>query len=245
MTKSLAIIPARYGSTRFPGKPLADIAGKSLIERVYRQTEKSKADLVVVATDDERIFNHVRNFGGEVVMTLESHPTGTDRCIEAFSHYTHLGFDLVLNIQGDEPFVDPTQIDTLIDIFNDSNAQIGTLAKKIEDPTEIFDPKEVKIVFNASFQVLYMSRSPIPHIHRTPENEWFAKTDFFKHIGIYGFRTNILFELSQMEQTPLEKLESLEQLRWLDKFVMKLGFTNVDTLSIDTPDDLKQVQKYL
>lgn len=245
MSKALAIIPARYGSTRFPGKPLADIAGKSLIQRVFLQAKKSKATHVVVATDDERIYNHVLDFGGDAVMTLESHPTGTDRCVEAYSHFANQGYDLVLNIQGDEPFIDPTQIDSLIDVFDDPKAQIGTLAKKIEDPSEIFDPKEVKIVYNAGCQVLYMSRSPIPHIHRTPESEWFSTTDFYKHIGIYGFRANILFELGQMEQTLLEKLESLEQLRWLDKFVMKLGFTNVDTLSIDTPDDLKEVSKYL
>ncbi|MFQ3575430.1 MAG: 3-deoxy-manno-octulosonate cytidylyltransferase, partial [Cytophagales bacterium] len=232
-------------STRFPGKPLIDIAGKSLIQRVYLQTQKSNAHHVVVATDDERIYNHVRDFGGDVVITLESHPTGTDRCVEAFTHYSNQHFDLVLNIQGDEPFVDPSQINTLIDIFDDPTAEIGTLAKKIEDPSEIFDPKEVKIVHNAKHQVLYMSRSPIPHIHRLPQNEWHKHFDFYKHIGVYGFKADIIFELGQMKQTELEKLESLEQLRWLDKFVMKLGFTNVDTLSIDTPDDLKEIHKYL
>lgn len=244
--KVLAIIPARYGSTRFPGKPLIDISGKTLIQRVYEQCLKAtKIHKVLVATDDNRIFDHVRSFGGNVIMTSTDHPTGTDRCVEAYNKLQE-PHDVVLNIQGDEPFVAPEQIDALVDIFLKSNeAQIGTLAKLITDPLEISDPKEAKVVFNAQNQVLYMSRSAIPFIKNLDPSLWHTQFDYYKHIGIYGFRANTLLEISSMQQTALEKAESLEQLRWLDKYKMYVGFTDIDTLSIDSPEDLKEVYKYL
>ena len=246
MTKIIAIIPSRYGSTRFPGKPLVDIAGKTLIQRVYEQCLKAtKVAKTIVATDDVRIFDHVKSFGGNVVMTTSEHPTGTDRCVEAYVNNGEK-YDFVLNIQGDEPFVDPKQIDALAAIFEGNpNAEIGTLAKLITDPAEIFDPKEAKIVFNAQKQVLYMSRSAVPFIKDCPNDLWHTKFDFYKHIGVYGFSEKVLLEISKMGQTALEKVESLEQLRWLDKYTMHLGFTDIDTLSIDSPSDLEEVSKYL
>ncbi|HTF81284.1 MAG TPA: 3-deoxy-manno-octulosonate cytidylyltransferase [Cytophagales bacterium] len=244
--KVLAIIPARYGSTRFPGKPLVDIAGQTLIQRVYQQCLKATGvHKTIVATDDTRIMEHVLSFGGDAVMTATTHPTGTDRCVEA---YQKLGerYDIILNIQGDEPFVAPEQINTLAHIFElNPQAQIGTLAKLITDPDEITDPKEAKVVFNAQNQVLYMSRSPIPYFKDLEISQWNTHHDYFKHIGIYGFRESTLLEISSMKQTKLEKVESLEQLRWLDKYSMYLGFTDIDTLSIDRPEDLKEVYKYV
>lgn len=244
--KVLAIIPARFGSTRFPGKPLIDIAGKTLIQRVYEQCLKAEnIDKTVVATDDERILQHVQSFGGNVVMTSSTHPTGTDRCVEAYLNLEEK-YDVVLNIQGDEPFVDPQQINSLASIFSENkDAEIGTLAKLITDPAEIFDPKEAKIVFNDQKQVLYMSRSPIPYIKDLETKLWHTKFDFYKHIGIYGFREYTLLNISKMQQTNLEKVESLEQLRWLNTYKMYLGFTDIDTLSIDTPEDLSEISKYL
>ncbi len=245
MPRILAVIPARFGSTRLPGKPLIDIAGKTLIERVYAQTKQaSLVSEVVVATDDQRIYNHVLGFGGKVIMTSANHPTGTDRCVEVAEK---LGdqFDVILNIQGDEPFIAPQQIDALATLFQESTIEIGTLAKLIIDPAEIFDPKEAKVVFNESNHVLYMSRSAIPYLKDTPPEQWHTKQNYYKHIGIYGFRTEVLSQIAQMPQTVLEKAESLEQLRWLDKFVMKIGFTDHDTLSIDTIEDLKEIEKYL
>lgn len=244
--KVLAIIPARYGSTRFPGKPLIDIAGKSLIQRVYEQCLKAqKVHKTLVATDDARIFDHVQSFGGNVIMTSSEHPTGTDRCVEAYAKLQET-YDVILNIQGDEPFVAPEQIDALVDIFLKSDAaQIGTLAKLITDAAEIADPKEAKVVFNAQNQVLYMSRSAIPFIKNLEPSLWHTQFDYYKHIGVYGFRASTLQEISSMKQTPLEIAESLEQLRWLDKYNMYVGFTDIDTLSIDSPEDLNEVHKYL
>lgn len=245
MPKILAVIPSRFGSTRLPGKPLIDIAGKTLIERVYTQTKQAKlVHEVVVATDDQRIYDHVLGFGGKVVMTCNDHPTGTDRCVEVAEKFNN-EFEVILNIQGDEPFVDPAQIDSLAELFLDESTEIGTLAKLITDPAEIFDPKEAKVVFTNSHKVLYMSRSAVPFVKDLPAELWHTKQSFYKHIGIYGFKTDVLAQIAHMPQTTLEKAESLEQLRWLDKFVMKIGFTDIDTLSIDTIDDLKEVYKYL
>ncbi len=245
MAKILGIIPSRYGSTRFPGKPLVDVAGKSLVQRVYEQTSKSqKLTKVVVATDDERIFDHVKGFGGDAVMTSSEHPTGTDRCVEVAQKIGQ-DFDVFVNIQGDEPFVAPKQIDDLASLFDSPATEIGTMIKLITDPAEIFDMKEVKVTFNKHMEALYMSRSAIPFVKDIIETDWHKHQDFFKHIGIYGFRKDILLKIASMKQTQLEKSESLEQLRWMDEFRIKLGITDIDTLSIDTPEDLKEVYKYL
>jgi 3-deoxy-manno-octulosonate cytidylyltransferase (CMP-KDO synthetase) len=245
MSNILGIIPSRYGSTRFPGKPLVDIAGKSLVQRVYEQTSKSTLlTEVVVATDDQRIFDHVLSFGGKAIMTSDQHPTGTDRCVEVAKKMGN-DFDFFVNIQGDEPFIDPKQIDGLCELFLTPTTEIGTMMKAITDPAEIFDMKEVKITFNKNMEALYMSRSAIPYIKDVPESEWYKHHTFYKHIGIYGFRKDVLIRIADMRPTILEKLESLEQLRWQDEFKISLGITDIDTLSIDTPEDLKEVIKYL
>lgn len=237
----LGIIPARYSSSRLPGKPLIRIKGKSLIETVYSRVSNARLlSKVVVATDDLRIYDHVKSFGGEVVMTKTEHKTGTDRCAEAASKFENM--EIVVNIQGDEPLIRGSQIDALIQYLLDNpTLQIATLAKKIGDTTTIFDPNSVKVVFNKVNEALYFSRSPIPFLRDTPKEQWLEKGQFFKHIGIYAYRQSTLQILSQLSQTTLEKYESLEQLRWLEnRYTIGLNFTNLETRGIDTLDDLEK-----
>jgi 3-deoxy-manno-octulosonate cytidylyltransferase (CMP-KDO synthetase) len=236
----LGVIPSRYASTRFPAKPLVDIAGKSMIQRVYEQVKKSSLlSEVVVATDHLEIFNHVKNFGGEVSMTKESHVSGTDRSYEALLQQQNK-FDYVINIQGDEPFIMPEQIDLLAKEL-DGTTEIATLVKKIENEEHLFNPNIVKVVVSGHHHGLYFSRSPIPHIRNTPEKDWLSKHTFYKHIGMYAYRTDILQKLTTLAVSPLEKAESLEQLRWLDNgFKIKTVETLTETLGIDTPDDLQK-----
>lgn len=236
----LGIIPARYASTRFPGKPLADIGGKSMIQRVYEQVKKSKliAD-VIVATDNQQIMNHVTQFGGRVRMTKESHASGTDRCYEALT-LQKAQFDYVINIQGDEPFIQPEQIDLLAGLL-DGNTEIATLVKKIEDAEQLFNPNTVKAVVASNGEALYFSRSTVPHIRNTAETEWLNKHTFYKHIGMYAYRTDVLKKLTALPVSPLEKAESLEQLRWLENgFRIKVAETKTETIGIDTPEDLQR-----
>lgn len=242
--KILAIIPARYASTRFPAKPLVDIAGKTMIQRVYEQVRKVTAlGDVVVATDNQKIFEHVTSFGGHVCMTKESHVSGTDRCYEALTLQPG-SFDYVINIQGDEPFIQPDQIQLLIRLL-DGQTEIATLVKKIDQPETLFNPNIVKAVVSKSGDALYFSRSTIPHIRNTPENEWLTKHTFFKHIGMYAYRADILEQLTQLEVSLLEKAESLEQLRWLENgFRIKTAETQTETIGIDTPEDLKKALEY-
>lgn len=240
----IGIIPARYGSSRFPGKPLVLIQGKSMIQRVYEQARKAQnLSELVVATDDERICSHVREFGGKALMTSPAHPTGTDRCQEAIQQLLALdettAFDLVINIQGDEPLLDPSQIDQVISLFQTKEVMIGTLVKPITDACDLDNPNVVKVIVNKNGKVLVFSRSPIPYQRSTPLPEWTARHTYYKHIGLYGFRTSVLQKITALPPSPLETAESLEQLRWLENGCdIHVGVTDKDTIAIDTPEDL-------
>lgn len=233
----LGVIPARYASSRFPGKPLIDIAGKSMIQRVYEQASACKQlDEVIVATDDTRIFSHVEGFGGKVEMTADSHPSGTDRVAEVAGR--HLAFPWVINIQGDEPVLAPGQLDELITGLQTPGATIATLKRKITDPVDITRSQVVKVVTNEAGMALYFSRSPIP-FQRDPDGE----TDlYFRHIGLYGFHRDTLLTLPKLMPHPLELAESLEQLRWLaNGHPIRVVETHYDSHAIDTPDDLQRL----
>ena len=242
----IGIIPARYASSRFPGKPLAIINGKSMIQRVYTQASKSGSLFrVVVATDDERIFNHVIGFGGEAMMTRESHANGTSRCLEVLSNLEkgklEINIDAVINIQGDEPFIQPEQIDLVASLFSDSRTDIATLVKSIDNSTDIFDPNTVKAVIDRSGFALYFSRQAIPYNREQNPNNWMNESSYFKHIGIYGYRTRVLEKIVSLQPSPLETTEKLEQLRWLENgFKVKVKITELDSNSVDTPDDLEK-----
>lgn len=235
----IGIIPARYASTRFPAKPLADIAGKSMIQRVYEQAKHSKAfSKVLVATDDTRIFDHVKGFGGEAQLTSADHVSGTDRCQEAVSKQSGT-YDYVVNIQGDEPFVAREQIAQLVDML-DGNTELATLAKPISKESDVFNPNIVKVVRDAAGNALYFSRAPIPHVRNTDKSEWLAKTKFLKHLGMYAYRTDILAKITKLKPSTLEMSESLEQLRWLENgFKIRVAETTIESLGVDTPEDLE------
>jgi 3-deoxy-manno-octulosonate cytidylyltransferase (CMP-KDO synthetase) len=243
--KIIGLIPSRYASTRFHAKPLVDIKGKSMIQRVFEQAGKSKSlSKVVVATDHPKIFEHVIGFGGQVCMTKESHVSGTDRCYEALSQQSEK-FDYVINIQGDEPFIQPAQIDLLASQLN-GVTEIATLVKAIKTREELFNPNLVKAIFSKGHEALYFSRSPIPHIRNTPEEVWLSKHTFYKHIGMYGYRSDILERLTKLPVSSLEKAESLEQLRWLENgFRITIAETLTETFGIDTPDDLEKAIQHL
>jgi len=238
----LGIIPARYASSRFPGKPLVDIDGKTMIQRVYEQARLSQLDKVIVATDDQRIYEHVLGFGGQVCMTNKDHPSGTDRCAEVAR--TFKDFPLVLNIQGDEPFIQPEQINRAISLLkNNADAQIGTLIKKIELATDLFNPNVVKAVIDNQNKALYFSRSPIPYLRSVDEKEWLIQHTYYKHIGLYVFQRKVLLEIANLQATKLEKAESLEQLRWLENgYHIVTAVTTKETIGIDTPEDLKNLK---
>jgi 3-deoxy-manno-octulosonate cytidylyltransferase (CMP-KDO synthetase) len=235
----LGVIPARYASTRFPAKPLVDIAGKSMIQRVYEQVKKASGiSAVVVATDNTLIFDHVKSFGGDVCMTKESHVSGTDRCFEALSIQKDI-YDYVINIQGDEPFIQPSQIELLASRLN-GKTEIATLIKAIDNATQLFNPNLVKVVISKLNEALYFSRATIPHLRNIPEAEWLTKHTFYKHIGMYAYRADILQQLTILPVSSLEKAESLEQLRWLENgFKIMVAETTEETVGIDTPEDLK------
>ncbi len=245
MQRILAIIPARYASSRFPGKPLVDLCGKTMIQRVYEQARKSKAlQEVVVATDDDRIFNHVRSFGGHVVMTHTHHNSGTERCCEAFKQ---LGttFNYIINIQGDEPFIDPEQIDLLANALNGAT-EIATMAKKITDTYTLFNPNVVKVVFNQGGKALYFSRQPIPSVRNQPQEKWHLQGIHYKHIGLYAYRADILEKITLLPPSRNEQAEVLEQLRWLDNgYNIQVIETTVETLGIDAPEDADKARKLL
>ncbi len=243
--KYLAIIPARYGSTRFPGKPLADIGGKTMIRRVFEQSAKV-FDNLFVATDDTRIFNSVIEFGGDAVMTSESHPNGTGRALEAMYAIERLKGErcsFIINIQGDEPFVKPEQLKELITAFNDSDTEIATLVKKIELSEEIFNPNIPKVVFDKTGNALYFSRSPIPYVRDSDKESWINKSVFYKHVGLYGYRRDILERIVNLNKGTFEEAESLEQLRWLEfGFKIKVTETTYGSYSIDTPADIENLR---
>lgn len=239
--KILGIIPARYASTRFPGKPLVDIAGKSMIQRVYEQAKKcAQLSEVIVATDDNRIFEHVHSFGGRAVMTSSTHQSGTDRCAEVAEK--HPEYDVIINIQGDEPYIDPEQISKLIGCFNDANTQLATLIKKVSNQEELHNTNSPKVIINKNSEAIYFSRSPLPHIRGQEPQNWLQHFTYFKHIGIYGYRADILKQITKLPVSPLEKAESLEQLRWVENgYKIKVAETEIETVAIDTPEDLKKL----
>jgi len=232
--KILGIIPARFASTRFSGKPLAMIKGKSMIQRVYEQASKSKSLFkVVVATDDKRIFNHVKSFGGEVMMTSAKHNCGTDRCAEVARK---IKSDIVINIQGDEPFINPKQIDLVAKCFVDKKVQIATLAKKCDDEKELDSPNTIKVIFDRNKKAIYFSR------HKIPFNRSNSQIIYHKHIGIYAYRSDVLQKLTKLKPSGLDLSESLEQLRWLENgYSIHVNITTHETFSIDSPEDLKKV----
>jgi len=241
----IGIIPARFASTRFPGKPLVDIAGKSMIQRVYEQASKATSlSKVVVATDDERIVEEVKKFGGEFVITASTHQSGTDRCAEVVEQLP--GFDIVINIQGDEPFIEPAQIDLLTSCFVEEKVQLATLIKPIESQESIYNPNSPKVVIDANGRAMYFSRSPIPFIRNGEPGVWAEKHQFYKHIGIYGYRTASLMEITKLPPSSLEIAESLEQLRWIENgYYIQTKVTDLETVAIDTPEDLKKLNKLL
>lgn len=243
MSRILGIIPARYGSTRFPAKALADIAGKSMIQRVWEQASKASClSEVLVATDHREIYSHVEAFGGKVAMTREDHQSGTDRCFEAYQQ-SGIAADFIINIQGDEPFIDPTQIDLLDKVLSKDTA-LATLALPLYDKDSLFNPNVVKVVLAGNGEALYFSRAALPYQRNAPEDEWISKGNYFKHIGIYGYRSDVLAAITKLPVSPLEAAESLEQLRWLDAgYRIKVAITEQESHGIDTPEDLERVLK--
>ncbi len=245
--KILGIIPARYASTRFPGKPLTIINGKSMIQRVYEQALKAEMlNDVVVATDDDRIYDAVLSFGGKVVMTSSEHKSGTDRCAEVVKTINDK-YEAVVNIQGDEPFINPEQINQIASLISQKDSQIASLCKPIKDADELFDNNVVKVVFDIKGNALYFSRHTIPFM-RNVENEarsWMNSHTFYKHIGIYAYKTDVLEQISQLTQSELEMSESLEQLRWLENsYRIIMGITEYESYSIDTPRDVEKCLKF-
>ncbi len=239
-----AIIPARYASTRFPGKPLALLGNKPVIQHVYEQASSVLSE-VWVATDDDRIREAVKKFGGRVVMTRADHKSGTDR-IEEAAEKTGTQADVVINIQGDEPFVQPSQIKTLMQLFDNADTQIGTLGKHFENIEAVNNPNSPKIVTDKQGFALYFSRSVIPYIRGAQDNEWLSHFPFLKHLGLYAYRREVLHEITQLPQSSLEIAESLEQLRWLENgYRIRVGLTDVETVGIDTPEDLQRAEEFL
>ncbi len=243
----IAVIPARYASTRFPGKPLVMIEGKSMINHVCEQTSKCKLfSRVIVATDDERIAENVSESGGEVIMTSDLHQSGTERCNEVVYKLIKDGSimlsDVVVNIQGDEPFIQPEQINSLIDSFSDKNVSIATLAKRIENNKELLDSNIVKVIIDKYDNAIYFSRATIPFVRGKNSDEWLLVHTYYKHIGIYAYKVKVLQEICSLQPSPLEISESLEQLRWIDNaYKIRVKITDIESIGIDTPEDLKNL----
>ena len=248
----IGIIPARYGSTRFPGKPLANIGGKSMIQRVLEQASQATSlSKIVVATDDERIAKAVRQLGGEAIMTRTDHPSGTDRCWEAYYRLVEDGeidddpSNYVINIQGDEPFLNPAQIDELAAIL-DGTVELATQMTSVDSAELLHDPKEAKITVNERNEALYFSRSPIPYLWRVDPAEWHKHHAYHRHVGLYAYRADILGKITELPPSPLEQAESLEQLRWLEAgYRIKLVETNYQTPSVDDPADIEKALRSL
>ena len=239
--KILGIIPARYASTRFPGKPLVDIQGKSMIQRVYEQASQcGSLDRVIVATDDERIAAEVSRFGGEVQHTSASHQSGTDRCAEVAARFPE--YDIIINIQGDEPFINPGQIDLLVSCFSTAGVQLATLIKAIHTQEELFNLNLPKVVINSLNQAIYFSRQTIPFQRGVDQAAWLNNHTYYKHIGIYGYSRQALLDITKLAASSLEKAESLEQLRWIENgYAIQTAVTTLETIAIDTPEDLDKI----
>jgi len=242
--KFIGIIPARYNSTRFPGKPMVMIDGKTMIQRVYEQASKSALlSKVVIATDDERIEQHIKSFNGNVVMTCNSHLSGTDRCFEAIEKIGKSNYEIVVNIQGYEPFIQPEQIDLLGACFHSSATQIATLIKQITTTDELLNSNTPKVVFNNKKEALYFSRAALPHYRDIPPQLWLDKHSYFKHIGIYAYRIEVLESLVKLKPSALERAESLEQLRWIENgYTIQLASTTIESIAIDAPEDLLKLR---
>lgn len=246
--KTLGIIPARFASTRFPGKPLAMLAGKPIIQWVWERAFKSNAlSRVIVATDDRRIASAVASFGGEVAMTSPEHPSGTDRCAEVLLKMEGEGWDFIVNIQGDEPFIDPGAIDQLVALLRGAESpDIATLARKIPDEASLFNPNVVKAVVGKNGKALYFTRHPAPYQRSVDSTDWLEHFPYLQHIGLYGFKASVLKELTKLPPSPLELAESLEQLRWLENdYSIAVGITEYLSVGIDTPGDLAEAEKML
>ena len=233
----VGIIPARYKSTRFPGKPLAEISGKTMIQRVYEQAQKcSLLSKIIVATDDKEIFEHVITFGGEALMTKEIHTSGTERCNEV-AKKKYPSADIIINIQGDQPYIDPDQISTLIKLFNNTEVSIGTLAKKIDAIEDMQNPNYVKVMFDTQNRAVNFCRK----VKNTEEGK-----SYYKHIGIYGYKIKTLNEICNLESSKNEIKEQLEQLRWMDNnYTIKVGITSIDSISVDTLEDILNIESHL
>lgn len=249
--KFIAIIPARYASTRFPGKPLAELGGKPVVRRVYEQVA-AVFDRTIVATDDERIYEAVQAFGGRAEMTSPDHRSGTDRCREAYDRFCARegdAYDVVVNVQGDEPFVRRSQLETLKRCFDDPGTDIATLVKPFAEADgleALENPNSPKVVLDAGSRALYFSRSVIPFLRGVERSEWLRRHTFYKHLGVYAFRTEVLRAVAALPQSPLERAESLEQLRWLENgYRIGVGVTSADTVGIDTPEDLVKAEVFL
>ena len=242
--KFIGIIPARFASTRFPGKPLAMLGGRTVIQRVYEQAT-AILDEAYVSTDDERIYQAVEQFGGRAVMTRADHKSGTDR-IEEAAEKIGTQADVIINIQGDEPFIQQSQIETLMHLFDEPTTQIGTLGKRFETIEAALNPNSPKIVTDKRGFALYFSRSIIPYIRGKEQGEWLQHFPFLKHLGLYAYRREVLREVTLLPQSPLEIAESLEQLRWLENgYRIRVGLTDVETVGIDTPEDLQRAEAFL
>ncbi|NNM15183.1 MAG: 3-deoxy-manno-octulosonate cytidylyltransferase [Bacteroidia bacterium] len=242
----IGIIPARFGSTRFPGKPLAEIAGKSMIQRVYEQASKSKhLKKVLVATDDDRILKHVSSFGGAAMMTSENHVNGTQRCEEVVSNLNE-SYDVVINIQGDEPLIQPKLIDSVCEIFEIPDIEIATLITKIDSSEDLLNPNVVKVVTDKNGSALYFSRSPIPYNKNIQADKLPDDVSYLQHIGLYAYRTDVLQKLVKLEPSKLEMAESLEQLRWLENgFSLQTIFSSLPSYAVDSPSDIGKIEKLL
>ncbi len=245
MKKILGIIPARYASTRFPVKALAEIGGKTIVQRVFEQASKATSlHKVVVATDHAEIYNRVISFGGNVAMTSENHTSGTDRCNEVLS-FEKEDFDYVINIQGDEPFIDPHQINALATCL-DGQTEIATLIKNITDSDTLFNPNVVKTIVNTNSEAIYFSRTVLPYLGNVERENWLSHFIYFKHIGIYAYRADILRKITKLSVSKLEQAESLEQLRWIENgYKIKTVETEFESIGIDTPEDLEEAKKLL
>lgn len=248
LTRFAGIIPARYESSRFPGKPLALIGNKPMIERVYEKASQS-LELVYVATDDERIYNTVNGFGGKAVMTSPDHFSGTDRCAEAISRImadTGIKIDVVVNIQGDEPFIKPGQLTLLMNCFNSEEVELATLIRKAEAGEDIFNPNQPKVIVNTLGDAIYFSRSVIPFVRDSEKNDWSALHTFYKHVGLYAYRTDTLQKITRLPRSPLEIAESLEQNRWIENgYRIRTAVTDWESIGIDTPEDLEKAKLIL
>lgn len=242
--KALGIIPARYASSRFPGKPLVEINGKPMIQRVYEQAKKANSlNEVIVATDDERIIKFVEGFGGKVALTSENHKSGTDRCNEVMEklQLKNKDFDVVVNIQGDEPYINPEQINQIVSCFTNPEVNIATLAKRILSPEELFNNNINKVVLDNSNNAIYFSRFAIPFQQNVPMEKWLEKVNYFKHVGIYAYRSTALGEITALKRSKLEVSESLEQLRWLENgYKIRVMETDFESIAVDTPEDLSK-----